>query len=437
MTTLRKKLNLYGLTMISVGGCIGSGIFITPAEVTQAVPHHLLVLIVWALGGFIAMTGALTFAELGGMFPQAGGVYVYLKEAYGDAVGFLYGWITLLVITTGALAALGIAFAEYMTFFFPMSQTVKILLAVLTIVGLTVINIIGVDVSQVFANVFTGLKLAAIGGIILVGFLFFDPAVVQLDFSPSSIDVPGSLLPAVFVGLIGVFWSIGGWHHASYVAGEAINAEKTVPRAMVLGVLIVTITYVLVNLAYMLLLPLDVIAQTERVAGDAVQTVFSFGGKMVAIAIALAIFGSIGIYTMSAPRIYFAMAKDKVFFQGLSYIHPKYQTPVYAMLIQAGWAVFLLFFWGSFGQLITYVIFMDILFMTLAGFSIFIFRKNRKELERPIKALGYPIVPALFVIISGAFVISTFFERPEQTWAGLILLGLGLPVYYYFKKQNR
>ena len=172
MTQLRRKLNLYGLTMIAVGSCIGSGIFVTPYKVVEAVPNHSLVLIVWLLGGVIALTGALTFAELGGMFPNSGGVYVYLKEAYGKLAGFLYGWVILLVINTGALAALGITFAEYFSFFVPLDQTGKVLVAILVIAGLTAINITGIESSQIFANVFTGLKLLAIVGIILIGFLY-------------------------------------------------------------------------------------------------------------------------------------------------------------------------------------------------------------------------------------------------------------------------
>jgi len=205
---------------------------------------------------------------------------------------------------------------------------------------------------------------------------------------------------------------------------------------MILGVMTVTIMYVLVNLAYMMLLPLDAMAASSKVAGDAVAQVIPFGGKLMVIVIAVSIFGTIGIYTMSAPRVYFAMAKDGIFFKSLAYVHPRYGTPIYAMLIQAVWAIFLLILWGSFEDLISYVTFMDIIFMTMAGVSIFIFRKNRKDLERPVRALGYPIIPIIFIVISMAFVMSTFFEKPEQAWGGLIMLGIGFPVYYYFRKKN-
>lgn len=435
MAELKKKLTLYGLTMIAVGSCIGSGIFVTPSQIVQALPHQGWVLVVWTLGGLIALTGALTFAELGARFPEAGGVYVFLKAAYGDWVGFLYGWVTLLVINTGALAALGIALAEYMTYFFPMTMSGKVFLAIGVILGLTGINILGVQASQTFANLFTGLKLIAMVAIVGVGIYFFKDSTVELNFSLAQ-NQPENIGSALLVALIGVLWSFGGWHHASYLAGEAIDAKRTVPRAMITGAVIVTVAYVLINLAYMLLLPLDEIAKTERVAGEAVGSVFAFGGKAVAIAIAISIFGTIGIYTMSAPRIYYAMARDGIFFEQLSRVHPRYHTPSNAMIIQALWAVLLLLFWGTFENLITYVTFMDIAFMALAGASIFVFRKRKAD-STIYQTPWYPVIPLIFIGISAAFVINTLIQRPIQAIAGLLLLGIGLGVFQVFKQQTK
>ena len=436
MNQLRKKLTLYGLTMIAVGSCIGSGIFITPANVVDELPHPTLSLSIWIVGGLIALTGALTFSELGGMFPKAGGVYVFLKEAYGELAGFLYGWVTLLVINTGALAALAIAFADYLHFFIPgMSELSKLAVAAGTIAGLTAINCLGVGVSQGLANLFTGIKLVAIVGIIAAGLIFYDPGKVQLSFSLSE-NMPPDWISGMFVGLIAVLWSFGGWHHATYLAGETINPQKTVARAMVMGALIVTATYVLANLSYMLLLPLDAMAGSDRVAGDAMAAIVPWGGRLVSIAISISIFGTIGIYTMSAPRIYYAMAGDGIFFRHLARVHPRFHTPVNAMVVQALWAICLLFVWGSYSNLFTYVTFMDIVFMTLAGVSIFIFRKKRPAVERPYKTLGYPLVPAIFVLISGAFVLNTLVERPLQAVAGLVLVALGIGSYLLFKKNS-
>ena len=286
MSQLQRKITLYGLTMIAVGSCIGAGIFITPYKIVQAVPHQGYVLLVWALGGLIALTGALTFAELGGMFTKAGGVYIFLKEAYGQLTGFLYGWVILLVVNTGSLAALAITFSEYMTFFVPIGQTGKILLSVFVVALLTLINAVGVNVSQSVSNIFTTLKLLAIAAIVLVGWFFYDPERISLSLDLAK-NVPPDLSKGLLLALIGVLWSFGGWHHATYVAGETIKPQKTVPRAMLLGALIVTITYVLVNLAYMMLLPLTDIQGSTRVAGDAVGAVINGGGKIVAIAIAI------------------------------------------------------------------------------------------------------------------------------------------------------
>lgn len=437
MSNLQKKLSLTGLTMIAVGSCIGSGIFVTPAQIANTVPNAGLILAVWLLGGVIALTGALTFSELGGMFTKSGGVYVYLREAYGDRVGFLYGWVILLVINTGALAGLCVAFAEYMKIFVPgMSENGKIGIAAVTMLALTGFNILGVSVSQGLAKVFTGLKLIAIAGIIAAGFAFYDPVKVPIDFSLAS-NTPEHLATAMLTALVGVLFSVGGWHHASYVAGEAIDAPRTVPRAMFMGVLIVMATYLLVNIAYMMLLPLDVIARTPKVAADAIGTLAPWGAQAVAVAIALSIFGTISIYTMSAPRIYFAMAEDGIFFKQLAYVHPRWRTPVVAMLVQVVWAMaVLLFFNGLFDQIITFVTFMDIAFMGLAGAAIFILRKKRPQAERPIRTWGYPVVPAVFVLISAAFAVNVLLERPEQALPGLALLSVGLGVFWWVRKKD-
>lgn len=432
MEELKRKLSLYGLTMIAVGSCIGSGIFISPSDVVKSLPHPMYALLAWAIGGLIALTGSLSFSELGSMFPSAGGVYVYLKEAFGDKLAFLYGWVILLVINTGALAALSIAFVSYLSFFIEISQTVQITIASATILILTALNVRGVGLSQMFSNLFTGLKLLAMIAIIILGiFLFGD--FNKVIHSESTFDL--SSHPTAFLtALIGVLWSFGGWHHTSYMAGEAIEPKKDVPRAMILGTLIVTAVYILVNIAYFSLLNIDQFAASNRVAGDTIGSIFTYGGKLVSLAIMISVFGTIGIYTMSAPRIYYAMAKDGIFFKQLAQIHPKYKTPYVAMWTQAIWAVILLVFWQTFSDLVTYVTFMDIAFMCMAGMGLFILRAKRPNAERLVKVPWYPIVPAIFVIISFAFVINTVIEKPVQAIAGLVLLLLGLLSYLYFKK---
>ncbi len=252
MEELKRKLSLYGLTMIAVGSCIGSGIFISPSDVVKSIPHPMYAMLAWGIGGLIALTGSLSFSELGSMFPTAGGVYVYLKEAFGERIAFLYGWVILLVVNTGALAALSLAFANYLTFFIPLSEINKICIAVATILILTALNVRGVGLSQMFSNVFTGLKLAVMVAMIIAGVIVFGD-MDRVFHSSASFDPlanPGTFLTA----LIGVLWSFGGWHHASYLAGEAINPQKNVPKAMILGTLIVTAVYILMNMAYFALL---------------------------------------------------------------------------------------------------------------------------------------------------------------------------------------
>lgn len=436
MPELKQKLSLSGLTMVAIGGAIGAGIFVTPYEVAQALPHGGWMLMVWVLGGLVALTGALTFAELGGMFPKAGGVYVYLREAYGPLAGFLYGWVTLLVINTGSLAALGITFAEYATFFVPLSSLGKTLLAAGVIGGLTLINIRGVQTSQALVHVFTGLKLLAIVGIIAIAIWWSPTQVHHTDWSLES-NPPPNLSGALLTALVGVLWSFGGWHHATYLSGEAIHPSRTVPLAMLLGTMVVTLTYVLVNMAYLLLLPVEGIAGSIRVAGDAVGAVIPGGGRWVAAAIGISVFGTIAIYTMSAPRIYFAMARDGVFFSQLSKIHPKFHTPANAMLVQAVWAILLLFFWGTFSNLITYVTFMDIAFMAMAGFGVFLFRHRQPDRERPYRAFAYPLTPLVFSAISGVFVINTLIQQPLHALAGLAVVLVGMALYGWIKKQSQ
>lgn len=434
MAELKKDLRFYGLTMVAIGSCVGSGIFLTPSQIAGHLPSPLLIMLVWGLGGIITLTGALTFAELGAMFPQAGGVYVYLKEAYGDLTGFLYGWVYLVVITSGANAALSIACAYYLAFLFPLSEKGIKIAAISALIVVTVINILRVRAAEVFTNVFTGLKLLGISAIIGVG-LFLGRVKIHL-FVPVSRPESGSLTAALGLALIGVLWSYGGWQHASFVAGEARDARRTIPRAMIIGSIVVAVVYLLTNLAYLFLLPVDMIASSQSIAADAVSTIIPFGGVVIAVLIAISTFGTLGIYTLSAPRIYYAMSKDGLFFKKLAWIHPRFHTPVYAVLIQSAWAAVLLFFWGTFEDLITYVVFTDWIFFGLTAAGIFILRHKKKNLWRPYKTLGYPVIPLVFVTITFLFVLNALLEKPLHAGAGLILMFAALPIYFYYKRKK-
>jgi len=434
MSELKKELSLYGLTMVAIGSCIGSGIFLTPSQIAGHLPAPLLILLVWGLGGVITLMGALTFAELGAMFPQAGGVYVYLKEAYGDLFGFLYGWVYLVVITSGANAALSIACAYYLAFIFPLSKTGITITAIIALVVVTLVNILHVKAAEIFTNVFTGMKLLGIAAVIGIG-LYFGRADFSL-FDSSGTGSVDNLISALGLALIGVLWSYGGWQHASFVAGEARDSRSMIPRAMIIGALVVAVVYLLTNLAYLLLLPVEDIASSQSLAADAVSTILPYGGVLIALLIAVSTFGTLGIYTLSAPRIYYAMAKDGLFFKKLAWVHPRFRTPVNAILVQSAWAVVLLLFWGTFEDLITYVVFTDWVFFGLTAVGIFIFRHKYPDLPRPYRTLGYPVVPLIFISITFLFVINSLIEKPLHALAGLTLMLMALPVYHYFKNKR-
>jgi APA family basic amino acid/polyamine antiporter len=436
MLELKREINLLGLTMIAVGACIGSGIFITPANSIDLVQHQGWVMIIWAIGGGITLLGALTFAELGSRFPDAGGVYVYIKEAFGELPAFLYGWAILLIVNTGAMAALGMALVDFLGFFAPIEGNMRTLLVIGIIVLLTVVNVFGVQISQVFASIFTGLKLLSILFIVLVIFLVggSEPS-PDLLLNPLT-NTPKDLVKSGLLVFVGVFWSFGGWYHATYLAAETVNPKVTVPRALILSTFIVTLSYLLIILAYVLVVPMSEMAGSTRIAGDALAKVFEWGGKLVSLFIIVSIFGTMGIYTMSAPRIYFAMAKDGIFFKKLALLHPKYKTPHVAMIFQSVWAIILVLLWGSFIRVITFVTFMDILFIALGTASIFAIRKKYPNQNPAFKLKMYPLIPLVFMIISLVFVFNTAFALPVESFAGLGILFAGIPFFYYFKKKN-
>jgi APA family basic amino acid/polyamine antiporter len=383
----------------------------------------------------IALAGALTFAELGSMFPQSGGVYAYLKTAYSPIFGFLYGWAYLFIISSGAIAALAIAFATYLAVIVPLSERGITIVAVLSIVCVTVINILKVKAGEMFASVFTGLKLAGIAAVVVIGLFLGDPKIMSSGSAAPAFG--GSLFNAFGLALVGVLWSYGGWQHATFLAGEAVSPRRTVPRALIVGAGVVALAYITINLAYLFLLPVDEIAASSSVAADAVKTIYPFSGKIIAILIAISVFGTAGIYTLSAPRLYFAMASDRVFFKGLAKVHPRFRTPINAILLQSGWAIFLLFLWGTFEDVITYVVFTDWIFFFLVAVSVFVFRRKRKDEPRPYKTWGYPVTPLIFIICTFLFVVNTLIEKPLQAWAGLILMTVGIVIYFYFRKSGK
>ncbi len=438
---LKKHISFYTLTMIAIGSSIGSGIFKTPAEIAGYLPAEGWMLAVWIVGGIIALCGALTFAEISARYPQAGGFYVFLREAYGELPAFLYGWTMLVVVNTGSLAALSLVFVAYLNVLIPISDTAQTLIAISTIGVLTIMNVLGVRFGSVFASIFTTAKLLGIFLVVLIGVFMGN---FSAHFSNLNIPQTGAQLPLISafgLALIGVTFSYGGYQHATFVAAEVKDAQRVVPRAMLLGISIVCLAYLSVNIAYLKLLPLAQIAASKSVAADAVSTIWSAGSVFVSFLIVLSVLGTIGIYILTAPRIYFAMAQDGVFFTQFSKIHPRYGTPQYAIIFQSVWAIILLIFWKTFADLITYVVFIDTAFFFLTASTIFIFRRRNKDKNATenglYRTLAYPITPLIFMAMSGFIVVNTLIEKPAQAIAGLLFLVIGIAVFYVFKNQKR
>lgn len=428
---LKRSISYFALTMIAVGSCIGSGIFISPSDVAGQLTSGTQILLVWLLGGIVALTGALTFSELASRYPGTGGVYLYLREAYGDLIAFLYGWSILTVITSGAIAALCLAFARYVGLLFGLPPDMQIPAGLTALLCVTVINMVGVKWSAFFSSFMTVLKVVGIGMIVILCLMYGHQLKDHVMMEGRS-DVKVSF----GLALIGVLWSYGGWHHASYVGGEVQQAKKILPRALITGAAIVTTVYLLVNVAYLAVLSVEEISHSQAVASDVLSRITTSGGIIVAILIALSTFGTAGIYTLSAPRIYYTMGADKVFFPWLADIHPRFGTPFKAIILQSAWAAVLLVFWGTFESLATYVVFMDWIFMTMAAIAIFVFRKRKPSRDPDdYKVPLFPLLPLIFIGISVWFLFSTLIGRPVQAVAGISLMLIGLPFYFGFKRK--
>ncbi|MBK8845868.1 MAG: amino acid permease [Bacteroidetes bacterium] len=429
---LKKRIGLYGLIMVAVGSCIGSGIFRTPAEVALLLPSQGLVIIVWLVGGFMALTGALTFAELGANFPGSGGIYVFLRKAYGDLPAFLFGWAYLVIVTTGSLAALSLVFADYFCNLFSLNDSFKIPLAASAVILLSVINCLGVQISSGFATVITSLKVMGILAIITVGVCYGSEFHFSFQMEP---DTHLHGLPAAFgLALIGAMFSYGGFQHASFVGDEVKNANRNLPLALIIGTAIVCFCYVLINIAYMNLLPMKEFLQSTSVASDSILKITDLGALLATILIAGSVFGTISIYTLSSPRIYYAMANDGLFFQSIARIHPRTHAPVNAILLQAAIAVVILLFWKTFSDIISYVVFVDFMFLSLTAAGVFILRK--KYLKTKPTTFANSLVPVLFIACSCFMLFYTLTERWQNAVAGLVLLAVGIAFYFVMKKKK-
>ena len=435
MTTYARRIGLFSATMLVIGGIIGSGIFLNPAIVAQRVGTPGLTVGSWVLGGVVALLGAFCFAELGAQRPRVGGGYAYLREAFGPLPAFLYGWALLLVIATGATAAVAVTFARYLGAFLGLAESAAVPVAVAAIVVLSVVNVLGVRPGSLTVNVFTILKLAAIAAVIAGGLLAtpveFVPA-NQVD--PPLVPVgPFPVFVAIGAALVPILFAYGGWQQTNFVAEEMVEPERNLPRALVIGTLIVVLVYVLANLAYVRTLGVAGLAASRAPAADVLGAALGDAGRRaISLGIACSTFGFLNLVILVTPRVYQAMAADGVFFPRLATLHPRYRTPALAIALQGAWAVVLALS-GTYAQLLDYVVFGDWIFFGLCAATLFVFRRREGPPPR-FRVPLWPLPPALFILAALYVMVSSVGQNPGNAAIGTALLLAGLPVYWYWKR---
>ncbi|MEP6602332.1 MAG: amino acid permease [Spartobacteria bacterium] len=437
---LERRLTLFDTTLLVIGGIIGTGVFFNTSNVAQTVHTPGLILLVWVIGGIIALIGALSFAELSAMMPKVGGNYVFLREGFHPLIGFLYGWTMLLLIVTSACAAVAMKFAETLLALLPHSPpasplAIKII-GLSAIWALTLVNYFGVKPGTIVQNIFTSGKLIALS--ILIGLGLALPRVSHLSLQPfASGGYEGNIITAIGAALAPVLFAYGGWQNSTYTAGEVKNPQRTLPRALIIGILVVITIYLAASVVYLHVLDVDLVRQSGTLATDvAQQLIGNAGARFVSAAIVISTFGFLDMTILTAPRVFFAMARDGYLIGPAAYLHPKYKSPVVVLIVLAALtSVYLLA--GSYGALLSYATFGDWIFFGLAVMTVFTLRRKFPKLPRPYKVWGYPITPALFVIVAFTFVAINFCSNQPQSSYGLGLILLGVPAFFLFRRFNR
>jgi APA family basic amino acid/polyamine antiporter len=451
--TLVRGLSLLDSVLLLVSGIIGSSIFLTAKDIAGPLPQPMLFLLVWVIGGVISLFGCVAFAELGSMFPESGGQYVYLREAYGDLVAFLYGWMLFAVANGGSIAALSVASAAYTGQVFPIVSQDHIVLqllgititrahifALLLIALVTYVNVVGLRWGALLQNLSTWTKFAAMAAFVILGF-----AIGKGDWShfrAHGVGLtmglhPTQLISAMGIALIAVFWAYDGWVYITWVAGEVKEPRRNVPLAMVLGVLVVGAIYMAMNVTYLYALPLSEIARHETIAHAAAAALFSPRAAIwLSLMIAVSCFSAAATCTLSGARVYLAMAQDGVFLKRMAVIHPKWRTPAFSLIGQGVWAA-LLTVSGRYDQLYTYVIYGMVLSYTLTVIGMFLLRWKRPEVPRPYRCTGYPWLPAIYVLAGAGWTLNTIITRPTEAFLGTAIVLAGVPFYIYWKRSNR
>jgi len=460
--SLVRGLSLLDSVLLLVSGIIGSSIFLTAKDIAGPLPSPTLFFLVWVLGGGIFLCACVAFAELGSMYPDSGGQYIYLREAYGDLVAFLYGWMLFAVANGGTIAALSVASAAYAGNIIPAISQEHVIFSLAGIpftrahaVGLaliailTYVNVFGLRWGTLLQNVSTWTKFAAMAAFVVLGFAIGKGHWSNFSAqSPGGLGhslsdgltmglSPGQLISALGVGLIAVFWAYDGWVYVTWVAGEVKDPRRNVPLAMVLGVLVVGVVYLAMNMTYVYAMPLNEIAKYETIAHAAATKLFSPGAALwLSAMIAISCFSAAAACTLSGARVYLAMAQDGVFFRRMAAIHPKWRTPAFSLIGQGIWAAVLTVS-GRYDQLYTYVIFGMVLSYTLTVIGLFVLRWKRPDVPRPYRCTGYPWLPAIYVLVGVAWTLNTIIQRPTEAFWGAAIVLIGVPGYLYWKRRNR
>jgi APA family basic amino acid/polyamine antiporter len=436
MTELRRQIGIRTAAALVVGEVIAVGIFLTPAGMAKELGSPMLLLIVWLAMGAMALCGALCYGELAARYPEAGGGYVYLREAYGPAMAFMYGWMAFLVMDPGLTAALAVGLATYAGYGLKLSPLGIKVLAIATIVVVALINIRGVRLGAGFIRTLTFLKLGLLAFILLWGFGFqlgdwsnFVPFVARRANS-------APLVAALAGGIVGAFFSFAGWWDLGKLAGEVKNPGRTLPRALAYGVLIVTAVYVLTSFAFVYLVPLDKVTSGETFAAQAGEVLFGrAGGLIFSLVVVVAVLGSLAAVVMSAPRVYFAMARDGVFIRSVAALHKRYETPARAIALQAVLASVLVIA-GSFNDIISYFVFVVVVFIALTIAALFKFRREAPDTVRYLTP-GYPVTPVVFLIMIVFLLVLLGGNNPMQAFLGVAVVALGFPVYLFLFRNKR
>jgi APA family basic amino acid/polyamine antiporter len=439
MTTraLDRILSTRDLVLLVVGAVIGSGIFLVPGTVlTQTDGRVGVALLVWLIAGVLSLLGALTYGELSAADPAAGGIYVYIRDAFGRLPAFLYGWTLLLMIGGGAIATLSVAFTSYLDQLVPVQGWTAKVVSVAVIAVLMAINVRGTRQSANVQNVTTAIKVGAIlvMGVVLLG------AGSGLDDARATLwpeAFSGSVLTGALTATIAVLWAYEGWQFVTFSAGEVKDPQRNFPRGLVIGTAALIFIYCFANIAYLAALGPAGVARSSTVAADAVGAILGpLASKLIAAAILISMFSAANSILLTAPRVYYAMARDGLFFRRLADVHPRFGTPAAAVMVQAFWAMALALS-GTFEQLLTYVVFSGWMFYALGAASIFVFRRTRADRPRPFRVPGYPFTPALFVLAASVIVINTLITQTNYAGVGLLFVLSGAPVYLIWRRFAR